>query len=226
MALKTLLVLISLLVALPLSAAAPKYHLELEANPGAPFPFLGKFGTVDLHVFSAGVRADTIWLDGFTRTGTPTVTVVNPFGRMYTDVPVREISSIVARMAGVNPLRAAVGTPLAPMRGKVRGIDATRHRLSYGPEAWIDIWTTDAIADNPQLRALVDQLVRGISPGTAAVARKIPGVPLYVELNFNRFKKLPLLRMKKLTLDDSEAADALTLGALYFKAPMLDALWK
>jgi len=224
--LKKVLVLISLLVALPLSAAAPRYHLELEANPGAPFPFLGKFGTVDLHVFSGGVRADTIWLDGFARNGTPSVTVVNPFGRMYTEVPVREIAGIVARMAGVNPLRNAAGTLAAPMRGKVRGIDATRHRLSYGPEAWIDIWTTDVVADSPQLRALVDQFVSGISPGTAAVARKIPGVPLYVELNFSRFKKLPLLRMKKLTFDDSEAPDALSLGALYFKAPLLDALWK
>ena len=223
---KKLLPLVLLLIASSLPAATAKYHLELEANPAAPFPFLGKFGTVDLHVFRDGVRADTIWLDGFSRTGSPHVAVMNPLGRMYTDVPVGEISAIVAKMAGANPLRGAAPAAINLLRGKVRGVDATRYRLVFGPEAWIDLWMTESLAESPQLTALVDQFVTGISPRTAAQARKIRGVPLYVELNFRSFKKLPLLRMKKLTYDDSEANDALTLGRLYFKAPLLDALWK
>src|SRR5262249_48854875 len=60
------------------SAAALPYHIELQANPGAPFPFLSRFGTVTLHVYNGGVRADTMWLNGFSRNGSNTVTVENP----------------------------------------------------------------------------------------------------------------------------------------------------
>lgn len=207
-------------------AAAPKYHLELQANPAAPFPFLSRFGSVDIDVYPGGVRTDTVWLDGFSRVGTSTVTVMNPFGRMYTDVPLREISTILGKLAGYKK-EIGIPAPLAaPLAGKVRGIEATRYRLVYGPEAWIDVWTTKSIPDNPQFRAIVDQFISGLSPATAAAARSIPGMPLYVELNFSHYKKLPLLRMKKLTFDNAGEGDALRVGMLYFKAPLLDALWK
>src|SRR5438552_13615289 len=39
-------------------------------------------------LFRSGVRADTVWLNGFSRNGAGTVTVENPVGRMYTQVPV------------------------------------------------------------------------------------------------------------------------------------------
>src|ERR1043166_2229707 len=45
-----------LLFALPSFAAQP-YHLQLEASPAAVFPYLGKFGTVDLPVSAPGVPA-------------------------------------------------------------------------------------------------------------------------------------------------------------------------
>src|SRR6266550_6652760 len=97
--------LVLALLALPALAAAPRpYHLTLEANPAAPFPFLSKFGTVTLHLYNGGVRAETLWLNGFSRAGAPVITVENPFGRMYTDVPVANISSIVGKLAG-NELR-------------------------------------------------------------------------------------------------------------------------
>lgn len=218
---------LALLLATAAHAASPKnYHLELEANPAAPFPFLSKFGTVTLHVYPAGVRAETLWLNGFSRTGAPAVTVMNPFGRMYTDVPVAEIRPTIAKMAqslGLGEATPALGPQLA---GNVRGIAARRYRLVYGPAAWIDVWTTEVIPPNAQLRALVEQFVGGISPGTAAAMHAIPGMPLYVELNFRRYQKLPLLRMKSLAFDDSGAEEALKVGALYFKAPLLDAIWK
>src|SRR5207244_9612203 len=50
-----------------LHAAPAKYHLTLEAHPAAPFPFLSRFGTVTLDVYPAGVRADSFWLNGFSR---------------------------------------------------------------------------------------------------------------------------------------------------------------
>ena len=53
------------------AAPPPAYHLELEANPAAPFPFLGKFGTITLHVFPSGVRAETFWLQRFGAAAVP-----------------------------------------------------------------------------------------------------------------------------------------------------------
>src|SRR4051794_32618651 len=99
------------LVAASLQAAPPPaYHLELEANPATPFPFLGKFGTVTLHVYPAGVRAETFWLNGFSRNGTNAVTVENPLGRMYTDVPVTQISAILHKIATSGMEAAAPAT--------------------------------------------------------------------------------------------------------------------
>lgn len=200
----------------------------LEANPAAPFPFLGRFGKVDIHLYAGGVRADTIWLDGFSRTGSRTLTVVNPLGRMYTEVPIRELSDVVAKMAGeaTADVRSAVPTPVPPVQGTVRGIPATRHRLQYGEQAWIDIWTTAAIPENPQWRAIVDQFVSSISPDSAKAARAISGTALYVELNFRRFRKLPLLRMKSLSFENAGEDSALKVGSVYFRAPLLEAIWK
>jgi hypothetical protein len=222
------LILTIALFALPLSAATRPYHLELEATPTAPFPFLGKFGNVTLHVYGGGVRAETIWLNGFTRNGAPAVTVMNPLGRMYTDVPIAQISAVLTKLAGngAGEERMATGTLLKPTAGKVRGIDASRYRIVYGADAWIDVWTTKVIPENQQLRAIVEEFVRGISPGTAAVAKDIPGTPVYVELNFRRFKKLPILKLKSLAFDNAGEDDALKIGPIYIKAPLLDSIWK
>jgi len=208
------------------AAPPPAYHIELEANPAAPFPFLGKFGSVTLHVYPAGVRADTIWLNGFSRNGTPAVTVENPYGRMYTYIPVTEITNILQKMSKEEAL-ALPPPPIAPpISGKVHGIAARRYRLIYGPQAWIDIWTTQAVPENPQLRAIVDAFVRGISPPTADSLKSVPGTPIYVELNFRRYHKLPLVRLKSFALNNVGQEKALSVGTLYFKAPLLDSLLK
>lgn len=209
-----------------LHAAQPKpYHIELEANPAAPFPFLGKFGTVTLHVYPAGVRAETFWLNGFTRNGTGAVTVENPLGRMYTEVPLSQISSTLHKLSTSGVESAAPGE-ITQSTGTVKGIAARRYRLTYGPEAWIDVWTTDTIPENPQLRAVINEFVRGVSPATAAVINNLRGMPLYVELNFRRYKKLPLVRLKTITWSSEGQDAALKVGALYFKAPLLDSIWK
>src|SRR5256885_7994529 len=110
-----------LLVAASLHAASPKpYHIELEANPAAPFPFLGKFGTVPLHVYPAGVRAETFWLNGFTRNGTGAVTVENPLGRMYTDVPLSQISSTLRKLSTTG-VESAAPASITQSSGSVKG---------------------------------------------------------------------------------------------------------
>ncbi len=215
------------LLALPLFAAQP-YHLQLEANPAAPFPFLSRFGTVTIDVYGGGVRAETIWLNGFSRNGGQAVTVENPLGRMYTDLPLPEIAKLVRKLGGssLGPLSGPPERVTAAVAGKVRGIDAERYRLVYGPQAWIDVWTTKAVPDNPQFRAIANEFVAGVSPPAAEIARRLPGTPIYVELNFRRFHKLPLLRLKSLSFENKGESDALSVGMLYFKALMLDALWK
>jgi len=217
------------LIAFPALAAPPPqprpYHLTLEADPAAPFPFLSRFGRATLHVYPAGVRAETLWLNGFSRSGSPNITVENPFGRMYTEVPVANVGSIVAKLAG-SDLQNATPTLATPASGRVGELPATRYRLIYGPDAYIDVWSTHAIPENRQLRAIVIQFVGGISPGTAMVAKTIPGTPVYVEMNFRRFKKLPLLRLRSLTHDDRGEADALKVGSVMVHASLLDSLWK
>ena len=218
-------ILAALVLSLPFSAHA-QYHLQLEASPAAPFPFLAKFGTIDLHVYRGGVRAETVWLNAFSRANTESMTVLNPFGRMYFDMPIANIASMLAKLGGTRE-RVAVSVPVsAPMRGKVKGVDATRYRLVYGPDAYIDLWTIDSIPTNTQLRPIVDELVSAISPSTAAAARKVPGTPVYVELNFSHYKKLPLLRMKELTRNNEGEEDALKVGSFYMKAPFADAIFK
>jgi hypothetical protein len=213
-------------VALSARAANEQYHLTLEAHPTAPFPFLAKFGTVTLDVYPAGVRAGSFWLNGFSRTGATAVTVENPIWRMYTEVPIAQVASILHKLstAGVeNAKPESIGKPAG---GAVKGIQAMRYRLKYGPEAWIDVWTTRVIPENPQLRALVVELVNGISPPTAATMRAIPGTPVHVELNFRRYKNVKLVELKKIRFDTAGQDEALSIGKLYFKAPLLDQIWK
>lgn len=216
------------LSAVTASAAPQRYHLELEANPAAAFPYLRKFGEVEVHLYPSGVRTEALWLYAFSKTGAADVIVANPLGRMYVDMSVREIAPTLMKLAGAAGAleRGLAPVPGPTVRGKVSGIDATRHRLVYGPAGWIDVWTTDVIPENAQYRRIVDQLVGGISPGTAAVARKLPGTPIFVELNFRRFQKVPLLKVKKLTfdVDPEDEQDALELGPVYMRAPLLDKL--
>jgi hypothetical protein len=205
---------------------ATPYHLRLEAYPAAPFPYFSKFGTMTIDVYSGGVHAESLWLSGFSANGSKTVTVQNPVLRMYTDVPITDIRSIVAKLAGSG--QPEIGEPpvLPPVPGKVSGIPARRYRIVYGPAAWIDVWTTAAVPANPQFHAMLDSLLGGISPPTAKAARAIPGTPVYVELNFRRFRKVPLVRLKKLTFTNDGEAGALKVGSFYFKAPLLDAIWR
>lgn len=216
-------------LAFPLHAASkPKpYHLELEAYPAAPFPWFRKFGTIDLHVYSGGVEAESFWLSGFSRNGTRSVTIMNPVARMYIEMPLTEMTSMIRSLSTAeNDLAAADTRVLGPAAGKVGPLRASRYRLVYGPAAWIDVWTTREVPENAQLRAIVDSMIRGVSPPTANAARNIPGTPLYVELNFRRFQKVPFLKLKRLTWNNAGESEALRVGAYYFKAPMVDAIWK
>lgn len=218
--------LLLLAFATALHAAPPKqYHLVLVASPAEAFPFLGRFGTVTLDVYPAGVRGESSWLNGFSRSGTSVLTAENPLGRMYTDVPVVQIRTILRKLS-TSGVENAAPIGITQIAGDVKGIPAHRYRMLYGPEAWIDVWTTDTIPENRQFRAVIDEFVRGISPATAAAMGSIRGMPMYVELNFRRYKKVPLMRVKSITWNTEGQDRALTPGKLYVKAPLLDSIWK
>jgi hypothetical protein len=219
--------LIVVLFFVPCASASQPYHIELEANPAAAFPYLAMFGKVEIHVYRSGVRSDALWLNAFSRNGAPVVTVANPLGRTYAEVPLSEIAPFLTKLAGAaGAIERNAASPILepPTSGTVRGIKATRHRLMYGPAAWIDYWTTDAVPENAQLRAIVEQLVAGISPPTVSAARQIRGMPVYIELNFRRFKKVPLLQLKKLTFAVDDEEDALELGPLYIRSGGLESM--
>ena len=222
----TLSLLLLLTTALHAAPPAPQYHIELEANLAAPFPFLSKFGAVDIHVYPNGVSADSIWLDGFSKNGTKFVTVMNPLGRVYTDVPIAEIAPMLAKLSGSGEERSAFGSISGTMKGTVKGVEATRYRIQYGPEAWIDVWTATSLPASPQFRSIAVEFVRGVAPGTATIMNRLPGLPVYVELNFRRFRKVPILRLKSVTQSSEGEADALAVGRVYYKAPFIDSLWK
>lgn len=209
-------------------AVAPRpYHLQLEAQPGAPFPWLSKFGTVDIDLYPGGVHFSSLGLRAFSVNGSPGLTALNPIARMYTEIPITEIASIMSKLGSTAESQGGEPpTVAAPVAGKVGALRAARYRLWYGPAAWIDIWTTSEIPENRQYRALVDRFVSAVSAPTAKAARTIPGTPVYVELNFRRFKKVQLLHLKQATFDNSGEADALQVGSFYMKAPFLDAIWK
>jgi hypothetical protein len=145
---------------------------------------------------------------------------------MYTDVPIESIASIVRKLSTAGVESAAPAALQKPAGGAVKGVAALRYRLRYGADAWIDVWTTRAVPENPQLRAIVIALVNGISPATASTMRAIPGTPVFVELHFRRFKKVTLVELKKISFDNKGEDEALSVGKLYFKAPLLDAIWK
>jgi hypothetical protein len=210
-------------IAFPAVAATP-YHLELEATPAAALPYLGKFGKVSIDVYSSGVHTDALWIYAFSRNDAETVTVANPLSRMYVEVPVAKIADVLTRVAGSAGSVERKATPVrgATIRGKVSGVNATRHRLVYGPTAFIDVWMTDAVPENPQFRAIVDQLVAGVSPHTAPFLKSIRGTPIYVVLNFRRFKNIELLKIKKLTFSADGEKDDLELGALYYRGTNLE----
>jgi len=167
-----------------------------------------------------------MWLNGFSRDGA-TVTVENPYARMYTEVPVAQFAGMLEHMAHVEVNEGAAPPAVAPpVAGRVGGMNADRHRLLFGPEAWIDIWTSRSVPENEQLKMLVDGFVRGVAPQTANVLRSIRGTPIYVEMNFEHYKKMPLVWIKSFVANNDGEREALRVGRFYFKVPLLDALFK
>jgi hypothetical protein len=229
MRISVLFTLAAMAASSPVAAAPPPparpYHLQLEAYPAAPFPFLGRFGSMTIDVYPHGLRAASLWLNGFSTAGATTLTVENPLDRTYSEVSLSEIAPDLRKLTTYGSHLDGPVVVKPGGRGTVHGIEATRYRFEYGPEAWLDLWTTEVVPENAQMRALQLEIVRGIAPGTVGPLGRVKGMPLYIELNFHHFKKVALLKTKSLTFDSKGEAEALAPGTLYFKAPW-GTIWK
>jgi hypothetical protein len=214
---------LSFCLILPAYPAPRPYHLELDANLGAVFPTFGRFGNIRIHVYPAGVRADSSLLNAFSRNGAKNLTVLKPMVRMYTDVALTEMTAMIA--AGTDEFED-VPRIIGPTAGKVGALVASRYRLQYNKTEWIDVWTSRDVPANAQFRAVIDAAIRGLSARSADVVRKIPGTPVYIELNFRGYNKVALLKLRRLTWNSAGETAALKLGNYYLKVPRLDAIWR
>ncbi len=200
------------------AAAQRPFHVRLESNAAASFPLLRRFGTSTIDLFPAGFRVKTIWLRGFSRNGSRTFTVENPVSRTYVVMPMSEVGGIVHALGG-QPIDAVPPGRIQVMNGTVRGLPARRFRLLYGGDEFIDVWTTSALGATPEYRAFVIEIVRAISPPSAAVVKGIPGTPLYVEANVGKHRKVVVLRPRSVAYNRDGESDALRIGQFMFPAP-------
>ncbi len=98
--------------------------------------------------------------------------------------------------------------------------------MQYNDAEWIDVWTNRDVPTNPQFRAVIDAAIRGLSERSADLVRKIPGTPVYIELNFRGYHKVALLKLRRLPWNNSGETAALNLGGYYLEVPVLDAIWR
>ncbi|MCA1733126.1 MAG: hypothetical protein LC732_05930 [Acidobacteria bacterium] len=220
-----ILLLVLLLLPATLLAAPDAYRLDLELNPAAPFPFLSKFGTVEISVHPGGVSGKALVLRGFSRNGSSSVTVMNPLARLFVELPLETIRKRILSLSGSQEevMPKLREFPVSgPLPGKVRGLDARRYRVHLGPESHLDVWTVVSIPPNPQYLRLARLFAGTISANAESLAAKFEGMPVYVEMNTTKYKKLPLLRVKQFTPADEGGADALKVGRVYAKAPGSD----
>lgn len=209
------------------AALSGGYRLDLEIHPMAPFPFLGRFGKVDVSVFPDGISGDALWLRGYCKNGESTMRVANKISRMYADIPISSLRSMLLTMSRSDEeiMPALPEFPISPTvaGGRVSGIPAKRYRVILG-ESWIDVWTTTAIPRHPQLDLILSTAISAVSKSAAGLLQRIPGTVVYVEMNTQRFKRVPIVRARKLVMSSEGEAEALELGRFYLKAPFADLL--
>lgn len=221
------LVLLLLLGATAAAAAEPReYRLDLELDPTATFPFLARFGKIEISLYPGGVSASAPLLRGFSTSGSDSVTIMSPISRLYADLPIDRIRPLLLGLAGADEAEIAATRKAyavsAPVRGKVKGLEALRYRIRLGKKASVDIWTTKAIPHNEQYSRIALECVAALSKPAARTAMAIDGMPVYIELNTKDHQKVALLRVKSFTPSSAGEREALRTGSLYVKAPVIE----
>jgi len=210
-------------------ALTAPYTLEIELIPTSA-SYLERFGTIDVTVYPGGVRAESLILNLFSRTGSSQMTLLSPLSRLYAEVPVGEARNILLKLSDsedeVVPGLAEFPIDSKVLIGKVGGVPAKRYRILLGEGSYVDVWSTTVIPENRQFKRLQTEVVSAISRPAANLVRKIPGTSIYIELNTEEHKKVPVLRLKSLVRSNEGESEALQRGRFYVKAPMVELLWK
>lgn len=229
----TTLLLALLLAAPPAYAAdapAPRdrYALQLEARPAAVFPFLDKLGRVNLSVYPQGVRVDSRWLDGYLKAGSETVTIENPGLRMYTDASYGSLRQLFRGLAPEEKVMKLGKLPVlkTARTGNIKNLPVTCYRIQLGKKAWIDVWTTESLKQSRPYHDLQMQVLTTISPDLARAAAKIPGTPLHVVLNTEKYPETTLLSTREAFRSSAGHEDALQTGRFFLRVPSIDRLVK
>lgn len=226
--------LLCLLVAGPaVPAAAPpvprdRYTLELEARPSAVFPFLDKLGRIQILVYPEGVRADSLWLDGYLKAGSDQVRIENPALRLYTDSSYGALRTMFRSLAPEEKTAKFGDLPVRDTgrRGKIKNLPVQCHRIVLGKEAWIDVWTTEALKKSQPYHDLEMQILTTISPDLARAAAKIPGTRLHVVLNTKNHPETTLLATKEYLKSSAGHQEALQTGRFFLRAPSIDRIMR
>lgn len=203
------------MLALILAAA---FHLQLQSNAAESFPLMKRFGAITIDIYPRGFRAKSVWLRGFAINGQNAITIENPISRTYAKQPMSSIGDMV-RFIGGKPVQAAAPVDVQITTGNVGKLPSRRYRLIYAKNEYVDVWTTNALGGAPAFRAAVDEVVRAIAPGSAAVLRRIPGTPVYVELNMGEHRKFAIVRTAGVFRSAAGEAEALRVSPWMFPAP-------
>ena len=116
------------------------------------------------------------------------------------------------------------GTVEIAAAAEAAGLDLVAIRASV--DSALDVWTLASIPPNPQYLRLARLFAGTISRDAASLSMKLEGMPVYVEMNTTKHKKLQLLRVKGFTPGDDSGAEELQVGRVYAKAPGSDWLFE
>lgn len=232
-------ILFLLPLAIVLASASPgtaqprlgsNWRADIELTPGAVLPFLGKFASADVSIYPGGVTAESTFLRAWSRNQSPAIRIEHVLARLYSDMPLTQIRPTLLGLAGaegaIAPKAALRVDP--PRSGRVRGLDAQLYRMHLSKRAHLDVWMTNVIPVNPQFRRIQGEFLSAVSPAAAAEASRLPGTPVFVELNTPKHQKVVLLRLERVAVNTSadDERDALSTGTLYARAPFSDRFWR
>lgn len=211
-------VLHSAFIVLPSSAVTRPFHVTLESAVQSSSPVMSRFGTIKADLYAGGFRIETIWLRGFSRNGSRSLTVENPVSRTYVKMPMSDVPSMIRSLGG---RATAKGPPrkIEITSGTVAHIAAQRYRLLYDGGEFIDVWTTSALGPTPEFRSFIDEFVLALYPQAAAAFRGIPGTPIYVEMNMGEYRKLVVVHPTRVLFSNAGESQALRVSPWMFPAP-------
>jgi hypothetical protein len=211
----------AMLAVLPTTLAETISDYELVYRVESPFRSVNAVGKIELTVFPAGIRGDSLFFSGFSKSGEEDLIVMSRLTRMYGRIPVDTVTRVLEeRLQPQEKLNA--GSYSLSASGDERiiaGLSALHYRVHLGTGSHVDIWITEALEESEQFRRVVNQIIGALAAPIAPMLHALPGMPLEVTLHTRRFPDLELLAVERISLDGSRAPKSLKVGRFYLPAP-------